>query len=103
MDEDEINSLFQVCKGLKYKFCGVFAADGSLLKLSQNRFILWMYTALVLLENTLGGKNGNYVFAVPLEHKVTSYKCFYNRLASASPDIQIVYEMLRNQSIQTQN
>ena len=40
MDEDEINSLIQGCKLLKYKFCGVFAADNFPLKLSQNRFII---------------------------------------------------------------
>ena len=40
MDEDEIKSLIQACKLLKYKFCGVFAADNFPLKLSQNRFII---------------------------------------------------------------
>ena len=48
-------------------------------------------------------KNGNYIFADPLGHKLTSYKCLYNRLASAALDIQNVYELLRNQPIQTQN
>ena len=37
MDEDKINSLIQACNFQKYKFCGVFAADNFLLKLSQNR------------------------------------------------------------------
>ena len=48
-------------------------------------------------------KNGNYIFADPLGQKLTSYKCLYNRLASAVLDIQNVYELLRNQPIQTQN
>ena len=48
-------------------------------------------------------KDGHYIFADPLGQKLTSYKCFYNRLASAAIDIQDDYELLRNQPIQTQN
>ena len=48
-------------------------------------------------------KNGNYIFADPLEKKLTSNKCLYNRLASAALDIQNVYELLRNQPTKTQN
>ena len=29
MDEDDINDLIQKCRKLKYKFCGVFAANNS--------------------------------------------------------------------------
>ena len=47
MDEDEINSLIQACKLLKYKFCGVFAAENFPLKLSEKRFII----ALIVLEH----------------------------------------------------
>ena len=106
MDEDEINSLIQACKLLKYKFCGVFAADNFPLKLSQNRFII----VNVPSSDSIGThwtllcrKNGNYIFADRLGQKLTSYKCLYNRLASAALDIQNVYELLRNQPIQTQN
>ena len=35
--------------------------------------------------------------------KLTSYKYLYNRFASAALDIENVYELLRNQPIQTQN
>ena len=48
-------------------------------------------------------KNGNYIFADPLGQKLPSYKCLYNTLASAALDIENVYELLRNQPIQTQN
>ena len=106
MDEDQINSLIQACKLLKYKFCGVFAADSFPLKLSQNRFIIVNVSSSDSIEThwtLLCRKNGNYVIADPLGQKLTSYKCLYNRLASAALDIQNVYELLRNQPIQTQN
>ena len=106
MDEDEINSLIHACKLLKYKFCGVFAADNFPLKLSQNRFIIVNVSSSDSIGThwtLLCRKNGNYIFADPLGQKLTSYKCLYNRLASAALDIQHVYELLRNQPIQTQN
>ena len=106
MDEDEINSLIQACKLLKYKFCGVFAADNFPLKLSQNRFIIVNVSSSDSIGThwtLLCRNNGNYIFADPLGQKLTSYKCLYNRLASAALDIQNVYELLRNQPIQTQN
>ena len=106
MDEDEINSLIQACELLKYKFCGVFAADNFLLKLSQNRFIIVNVSSSDSIGThwtLLCRKNGNYIFADPLGQKLTSYKCLYNKLASAALDIQNVYELLRNQPIQTQN
>ena len=103
MDEDEINSLIQACKLLKYKFCGVIAADNFPLKLSQNRFIIVNVSSSDSIGPLLCRKNGNYIFTDPLGQKLTSYKCLYNRLASAALDIQNVYELLRNQPIQTQN
>ena len=106
MDEDEINSLIQACKLLKYNFCGVFAADNFSLKLSQNRFIIVNVSSSDSIGThwtLLCRKNGNYIFADPLGQKLTSYKYLYNRLASAALDIQNVYELLRNQPIQTQN
>ena len=48
MDENEINSLIQVCKLLKYTFCGVFATDNFRFKTDS---FLWMYPALILLDN----------------------------------------------------
>ena len=106
MDEDEINSLIQACKLLKYKFYGVFAADNFPLKLSQSRFIIvivFSSDSIGTLWTLLCRKNGNYIFADPLGQKLISYKCLYNRLASAALDVQNVYELLRNQPIQTQN
>ena len=106
MDEDEINSLIQACKLLKYKFFGVFAADNFALKLPQNRFIIVNVSSSDSIGThwtLLCRKNGNYIFADPLGQKLTSYKCLNNRLASAALDIQNVYELLRNQPIQTQN
>ena len=95
MDENEIKSLIQACKLLKYKFCGVFAADNFPLKLSQKRFIV----VNVSCSDSIGAhwtllcrKNGNYIFADALGKKLTSYKCLYNRLASTALDIQNVYE-----------
>ena len=106
MDEDETNSLIQACKLLKYKFSGVFAADNFPLKLSQNRFLIVNVSSSDSIGThwtLLCRKNGTYIFADPLGRKLTSYKCLYNRLASAALDIQNVYELLRNQPIQTQN
>ena len=105
MDEDEINSLIQACKLLKYKFCGVFAADNFPLKLSQIRFIIVNVSSsdsIGIHWTLLCRKNGNDIFGDPLGQKWTSYKCLYNRLASAALDIQNVFELLRNQPIQTQ-
>ena len=93
-------------KLLKYKFCGFSAADNFPLKLLQNILIIvnvsssdsiWTHWTL------LCRKNGNYTFADPLGQKLTSYKYLYNRLASAALDVQNVYELRRNQPIQTQN
>ena len=97
MDEDEINSLIQACKLLKYKFCGVFAADNFPLKLSQNRFIIVNVSSSDSIGThwkLLCRKNGNYIFADPLGQKLASYKRLYNRLASAALEIQNVYELL---------
>ena len=105
MDEDEINSLIQACKLLKYEYCGVFAADNFPLKLSKNRSIIMNVSSSDSIGThwtLLYRKNGNYIFADPLGQKLTSYKCLYNRLASAALDIQNVYELLRNQPIQTE-
>ena len=106
MDEDKINSLVQACKLLKCKFCGVFAPDTFPLKLSQNRCIfvnVYSSDSIGTYWTLFCRKNGNYFFADPLGQKLTSYKCLYKRLASAALDIQNVYEVLRNQPIQTQN
>ena len=106
IDEDEKNSMVQACKLLKYKFCGVYAADNFPLKLSQNRFIIVNVSSSDSIGThytLLCRKNGNYVSADPLGQKLTSYKCLYNRLASAALDIQNVYGLVRNQPIQTQN
>ena len=45
MDEDEIDSLFQVCKGLKYKFCDVFAADGFFEIITEQIHIVNLYSS----------------------------------------------------------
>ena len=106
MDEDKINSLLQACKLLKFKFCGVFAVDNFPLELSQNIFNIVNVSSSDSIGThwtLLCRKNGNYIFADPLGQKQTSYKCLYNRLASAALDIQNVYELLRNHPIQTQN
>ena len=69
MDEDEINSLIQACKLLKYKYCGVIAADNFPLKLSQSRFIIVNVSSsdsIGTLWTLLCRKNGNYIFADPL-------------------------------------
>ena len=109
MDEDEINNLVQACTLLwcsKYKFCGVFAADIFSLELSQNTFIIVKVSSSDSIGThwtLLCRKNRSYIFADPLGQKLTSYKSLYNRLASAALYIQSVYELLRNQPIQTQN
>ena len=105
MDEEEINSLVQACK-LHYKFCGVFAADIFSLKLSQDRLIVVNVSSSDSIGThwrILCSKNGNYIFADPLRQELTSYKCVYSRLACVALDVQKVYELLRNQPIQTQN
>ena len=40
MDEDDINDLIQKCRKLKYKFCGVFAANNFPQKLHKNSFLI---------------------------------------------------------------
>ena len=94
MDEDEKNSLIQACKLLKYNLGDIFAADKFLFKLSQNRFIILNVSSSDYIGThwtIFCRKIGNYIFADPLGQKLTSYKCLYNRLASAALDIQKVY------------
>ena len=40
MDENEINDLIQKCRKLKYKFCGVFAANNFPQKRHKNSFLI---------------------------------------------------------------
>ena len=40
MDEDDINDLIQKCRKLKYKFCGVFAANNFPQKFPKNSFLI---------------------------------------------------------------
>ena len=40
MDEDSLNSQIQICSELKYKFCGVFAADNVSTEFTDNSFII---------------------------------------------------------------
>ena len=40
MDEDDINDFIQKCRKLKYKFCGVFAANNFPQKLPKNSFLI---------------------------------------------------------------
>ena len=40
MDEDDISDLIQKCRKLKYKFCGVFAANNFPQKFPKNSFFI---------------------------------------------------------------
>ena len=83
MDENEIINLVQGYKFLKYKFVGVFEADNFPVNLSHNKFII----VNVSTSPSMGThwtliccKNGDYVFANPLEQNLTSYKHLHNRV-----------------------
>ena len=106
MVEDEINDLVRVCKLLKYKFRGVYAAHNFPVDLSHNSFIIVHVSTSQSIGTYLtliGRSNGKYIFADPYEQKLASYKHLHNRLASSADNILTVYDLLRYQPIQKPN
>ena len=92
--------------GTKYKFCGIFAADSFPTNLTDNSFIIvnisksasiGTHWILFCQEDQI--KN---LFADPLGQTLSSYKHLLSRIAS-NFNVNILYELLRNQPIQKQN
>ena len=87
MDEDDINDLIQKCRKLKYKFCGVFAANNFPQKLHKNSFLIVNASP----SNNLGthwlllcNRNNKIIFAAPLGQSIIAYRDLYHRLSDSN-------------------
>ena len=103
MDEDHINDLIQKCRKLKYKFCGVFAANNFPQKFPKNSFLIVNAspsnnpgTHWLLLCN----RNKKIIFADPLGQSIIAYRDLYRRLSDTNAQI---CQFLEHQPIQSQN
>ena len=103
MDDDDINDLIQICRKLKNKFCGVFAANNFPQKLHKNSFL----TVNASPSNNPGTHwlllcNGNnkIIYADPLRQSIFAYRDLYHRLSDTNAQI---CQFLENQPIQSQN
>ena len=103
MDEDDINDLIQKCRKLKYKFCGVFAANNFPQKFPRNSFLIVNAspsnnpgTHWLLLCN----RNKKIIFADPLGQSIIAYRDLYHRLSDTNAQI---CQFLEHQPIQSQN
>ena len=103
MDEDDISDLIQKCRKLKYKFCGVFAANNFPQKFPKNSFLIVNAspsnnpgTHWLLLCN----RNKKIIFADPLGQSIIAYRDLYRRLSDTNAQI---CQFLEYQPIQSQN
>ena len=103
MDEDDINDLIQKCKKLKYKFCGVFAANNFSQKIRKNSFLIVNASP----SNSPGlhwlllcNRNNKIFFANPLRQSIFAYRDLYHRLSDNNAQI---CHFLEHEPIQSQN
>lgn len=103
MDEQEIYSFIQRCRGLSYKFAGVFAADNFPSTLPNNSFII----VNASLSNSFGShwlllcrKDKYYLFADPLGFPMSTYTDLCQRLETFMPSIE---DLTFNRPMQSEN
>ena len=103
MDKDDINELIEKCRKLKYKFCGVFAANKIQQKLCKNSFLVVNDS----LSNSPGthwlllcNRNIKIIFVDHLGQSSFAYKDLYHRLSDNNAQI---CQFLEHQPIQSQN
>ena len=105
MNKDNLNSLIQRCSELNYKFRGAYAADSFPTILTGNSFIIVNISTSASIEMyriLLCQKDQKFIFSDPLGQTISSYKHLQSRIAS-NFNVDTVYELLGNQSIQKQN
>lgn len=105
MDEQQISDRIAMCKNLKFKFQGIFAADNFPLNMIPNTFCIVNAATSDIYNDghwvLLCRKQHKLIFADPLGLPIELYESIYKRMMKMFNTKHLIEEPLRNRAIQS--